>query len=34
MPEIVLERTGRHALVTLCIGYGMGISTIVDRKFD
>src|SRR5438067_173996 len=30
-----LERTGqRRALITLCIGYGMGISTIIDRKFD
>jgi acetyl-CoA acetyltransferase family protein len=27
-----LERTGqRRALVTLCIGYGMGISTIIER---
>jgi acetyl-CoA acyltransferase len=30
-----LERTGqRRALITLCIGYGMGISTIIDRKVD
>ncbi len=30
-----LERTGlRRALITLCIGYGMGISTIIDRRFD
>ena len=30
-----LERTGqRRALITLCIGYGMGIATIIDRKFD
>ncbi len=30
-----LERTGqRRALITLCIGYGMGIATIVDRKVD
>jgi len=30
-----LERTGqRRALITLCIGYGMGITTIIDRKFD
>jgi acetyl-CoA acetyltransferase family protein len=30
-----LERTGqRRALVTLCIGYGMGIATIIDRKVD
>jgi acetyl-CoA acyltransferase len=30
-----LERTGhRRALVTLCIGYGMGITTIIDRKVD
>jgi acetyl-CoA acyltransferase len=30
-----LERTGlRRALITLCIGYGMGISTVIDRKFD
>jgi acetyl-CoA C-acetyltransferase len=30
-----LERTGqRRALITLCIGYGMGIATIIDRKVD
>jgi acetyl-CoA acyltransferase len=30
-----LERTGqRRALITLCIGYGMGITTIIDRKVD
>ena len=30
-----LERTGqRRALITLCIGYGMGIATIIDRRFD
>src|SRR5438552_3184189 len=30
-----LERTGqRRALITLCIGYGMGIATIIDRKID
>src|SRR5256886_7618203 len=30
-----LERTGqRPALITLCIGYGMGIATIIDRKID
>jgi acetyl-CoA acetyltransferase family protein len=30
-----LERKGeRRALVTLCIGYGMGISTVIDRKVD
>jgi len=30
-----LERRGeRRALITLCIGYGMGITTIIDRKFD
>jgi acetyl-CoA acetyltransferase family protein len=30
-----LERTGqRRAVITLCIGYGMGIATIIDRKFD
>ncbi len=30
-----LERTGqRRALITLCIGYGMGITTIIDRKLD
>src|SRR3954469_6220224 len=30
-----LERTGqRWALITLCIGYGMGIATIIDRKID
>jgi acetyl-CoA acyltransferase len=30
-----LERTGqRRALVTLCIGYGMGIATVIDRKVD
>jgi acetyl-CoA acyltransferase len=28
------RRGGRRALVTLCIGYGMGITTIIDRKFD
>jgi hypothetical protein len=29
--EIVLERIGqRRALVTFCIGYGMGIATITD----
>lgn len=28
-----LERTDqRRALITLCIGYGMGIATIIDRK--
>ena len=27
-----LERTGgRHALVTLCIGGGMGVATIIER---
>ena len=30
-----LERTGqRRALITLCIGYGMGIATVIDRKVD
>ena len=30
-----LERRGeRRALITLCIGYGMGITTIIDRKVD
>jgi acetyl-CoA acetyltransferase family protein len=30
-----LERKGeRRALITLCIGYGMGIATIIDRKVD
>jgi len=30
-----LERTGqRRALITLCMGYGMGIATIIDRKVD
>jgi acetyl-CoA acetyltransferase family protein len=30
-----LERTGqRRALITLCIGYGMGVATIIDRKVD
>jgi acetyl-CoA acetyltransferase family protein len=30
-----LERRGeRRALITLCIGYGMGIATIIDRKVD
>lgn len=30
-----LERQDkRRALVTLCIGYGMGITTIIDRKID
>ena len=30
-----LERQGlRRALITLCIGYGMGITTIIDRKVD
>ena len=30
-----LERTGqRRALITLCIGYGMGITTIIDRQVD
>jgi acetyl-CoA acetyltransferase family protein len=30
-----LERRGeRRALVTLCIGYGMGVTTIIDRKVD
>lgn len=30
-----LERKGgRRALVTLCIGYGMGTATIIDRKVD
>jgi acetyl-CoA acyltransferase len=28
------RRGGRRALITLCIGYGMGITTIIDRKFD
>ena len=30
-----LERQDkRRALITLCIGYGMGITTIIDRKID
>jgi acetyl-CoA acetyltransferase family protein len=30
-----LERLDkRRALITLCIGYGMGITTIIDRKID
>jgi acetyl-CoA acetyltransferase family protein len=30
-----LERTGlRRACITLCIGYGMGVTTIIDRKVD
>jgi acetyl-CoA acyltransferase len=28
------RRGGRRALITLCIGYGMGITTIIDRKVD
>jgi acetyl-CoA acetyltransferase family protein len=30
-----LERQDkRRALITLCIGYGMGVTTIIDRKID
>ena len=30
-----LERQDkRRGLVTLCIGYGMGVTTIIDRKID
>jgi acetyl-CoA C-acetyltransferase len=30
-----LERRDlRRAAITLCIGYGMGVTTIIDRKLD
>jgi acetyl-CoA C-acetyltransferase len=30
-----LERRDlRRACITLCIGYGMGVATIIDRKID
>jgi acetyl-CoA C-acetyltransferase len=26
------RRDQRYGLITLCIGYGMGVATIIDRK--